>query len=301
MSAEQKSVVGLKDLYYALVSQDDADAYAAGSPAVFAPAVAASRKPKNAVKTQYADDGVFDVLTAEGETEIEVEVTNIPLSVLAIVLGKEYDAATGRMFDNAGATPPDVALGFRSMKSNGSYKYYWYLKGKFTMPDEEQASKGESPDPKTLKIKFTAIKTTYQFDLGSINDGVKSVVGDEDISGFSATGWFTTVQAPVAGSPDAFACTPSPEDGATDVAVTANVTLTFSNALAGGAEDGILLTKNDGTVKACAKSINAARTVVTLDPSTNMAAATDYLATLAGVIDIYGQELGDTVYTFTTA
>jgi hypothetical protein len=38
------------------VSQDDADAYAAGSPAVFAPAAAASRKPKNAVKTQHADD-----------------------------------------------------------------------------------------------------------------------------------------------------------------------------------------------------------------------------------------------------
>lgn len=301
MSATQKSVVGLRDLYYALVTQDDSDAYAAGAPAIFAPAVSASHKPKNASKTQYADDGVFDVLTSEGETEIELEVTNIPLDVLATVLGKEYDAATGRLFDNSGATPPDVALGFRSVKSNGSYKYFWYLKGKFSMPDEEQATKGESPDPKTIKIKFIGVKTTYQFDLGDINDGVKRVVGDEDISGFDATDWFTTVQVPVAGSPAAFTCTPNPADGATGVAVSANIVLTFSNPLAGNAENGIILTKVDGTVKACSRTLNAARTVVTLDPTTNMSAATQYLVIVPGVTDIYGQSLGDTVYDFTTA
>jgi phi13 family phage major tail protein len=301
MSATQKSVVGLRDLYYALVTQDDADAYAADVPAVFAPAVSASHKPKSEIKTQYADDGVFDVLTSEGETELELEVTGIPQDVLAVVLGKVYDGDTGRFFDYPGAIPPDVALGFRSLKSNGSYKYFWYLKGKFSMPEEEQATQADSPDPKTIKIKFVAIKTTYEFDLGDISAGVKRVMGDEDNTGFDETGWFTTVQVPVAGSPGAFTCTPSPEDGATGVAVTANVTLTFSNALAGGAENGILLTKDDGTVKACAKTINAARTVVTLDPSTNMSALTDYLVSLAGVTDIYGQELGDTVYNFTTA
>lgn len=301
MSDQQKSVVGLRDLYYALVTQDDVDAYAAGTPAIFAPAVAASHKPKNSSKIQYADDGAFDTLTAEGETEIELEVTNVPLSVLAEALGKEYDAATGRMFDNAGAVAPDVALGFRSKKSNGSYKYFWYLKGKFSQPDEEQATQGEAPEPKTLKIKYTAVKTVYAFDLGDINDGVKRVVGDEDIAGFSETGWFTSVQVPVAGSPAAFTCTPSPADGASAQSTSVAITLTFSNPLQSGMEDRVTLIRADTAAPiALTRSMNAARTVLTLGHSALTAAKT-YHIVLPALLDLYGQALAETVYDFATA
>ena len=140
---EYKSAVGLRDIYYALVTQDDASAYAAGTPAYFAPAMTASQAPATNSKTVYADDGPFEVAVNEGETKIDFEVTNIPMEVLAAVLGKVFDAATGRVFDNGG-TPPDVALSFRSLKSNGSYRYYQFLKGKFSAPIEEQASSTDS-------------------------------------------------------------------------------------------------------------------------------------------------------------
>ena len=299
-AAEYKSVVGLRDLYYALVTQDDASAYAAGTPAYLAPAMAANQTPASNSKTQYADDGPFDTMSSEGETKIDLEATAIPLSIQAILLGKVYDAATGRMFDNGG-TPPDVALSFRSKKSNGSYKYFQYLKGKFSAPGEEQASDTDTPDPKSTKITFTAVKTIYQFDLGDINDGAKRVLGDEDDANFSGTTWFSAVQVPVAGSPSALTCTPSPADGASAVVVSVNITLTFNNPLAGGEENGIILTTAAGAVKACARTINGARTVVTLDPTTNMAASTTYLVIVPGVTDIYGQTLADAVYDFATA
>jgi phi13 family phage major tail protein len=301
MTAEQKSVVGLRDLYYALVTQDDAGAYAAGTPVILAPAVAASHKPKNASKVQYADDGAFDTLVSEAETEIELEVTNVPLSVLATVLGKQYDAATGRMFDNSGAMPPDCAIGFRSIKSNGKYKYFWYLKGKFSMPDEEQATLADTPDPKTLKVKFTAVKTIHPYVMGSATDGVKRVVGDEDIAGFSGTTWFSNVQVPVVGSPGAFTCTPSPIDGATGQSTSVAITLTFSNALAGGMEDRITLTRVDTAAPiALTRSLNAARTVLTLGHAALTAAKT-YLITVPAVKDVYGQSLAETIYDFATA
>lgn len=298
--AERKSVLGLRDLYIALVTQDDASAYAAGSPQYFAPAVNASQAPTVNSKTQFADDQPFDVMTAEGETKIELEVTAIPLEMQALVLGKEYDATTGRMFDNGG-TPPDVALSFRAVKSNGSYVYFQYLKGKFSSPSQESATKTDSPDPKTTKITFTAVKTIYQFDLGDVNDGVKRVVGDEDATDFDGSTWFSAVQVPVVGTPDAFTCTPSPADAATGVVVSSNITLTFSNPLAGNAENGIILTSAAGVPVACARTLNAARTVVTLNPDGNLSAATDYLVVVAGVTDIYGQAFANTVYDFETA
>jgi phi13 family phage major tail protein len=298
---EYKSTLGLRDLYYALVTQDDASAYAADTPAYMAPLINANAAPASNSKTQYADDGPYDVMTAEGETKIDLETSGIPVAILAVLLGKTYDASTGRMFDNGG-TPPDVALSFRSVKSNGSYRYYQYLKGKFSAPGEEQATKTDTPDPKTAKITFTAVKTVHQFTLpGSITDGVKRVWGDQDTTGFSGTTWFSAVQVPVIGSPGSFTVTPSPADAATGVVVSVDITLTFSNALAAHSEDGIILTTAAGVPKACARTLNAARTVVTLNPTTDMAGTTDYLVIVPGVVDIYGQTLADTVVNFTTA
>jgi len=300
---EFKSNVGLRDVYYALVTQDDASAYAAGTPVYMAPAMTAAVAPATNSKTQYADDGPFDTMSNEGETKIDFEVTQIPMKTRAILLGKVFDDATGRLLDNGG-TPPDIALSFRSQKSNGKYHYVQYLKGKFTPPSKELGSKTDTPDPKATKISFTAIKTMYQWDLigdASLMDGSKGVEGDEDTTNFDGSDWFDAVQVPSAGAPSALTLTPSPADAATGVVVSANITLTFSNPLGSGAENGIILTTAAGVPKACSRTINAGRTVVTLDPTTNLAGATDYLLIVPGVIDVHGQALADTVVNFTTA
>src|SRR3990172_4982823 len=275
MTVNNKSFVGVDKIYYALVSQDDASAYAAGTPAVFAPAMNIAQAPKSNSKTQYADNQPFDAMNSEGETEVDVEITGLPLDVHAVITGRVYDIATGRFFDNGG-TPPDIALGFRAKKSGGAYRYYWFLKGKFGPPSEEQASESDTPDPKSQKMKFTAVRTVHQFVLsGSVTDSVKRNVGETSDTNFSATTWFDDVQVPVAGSPSALTCTPSPADAATGVAVSVSPTLTFNNALRTGVT-GISLVEVDGTVIASAITINAANTVVTINPTSNLDALTQY-------------------------
>jgi hypothetical protein len=44
-SGEYKSVVGIDQIYYALVSQDNASGYEAGTPAILAPAVKIPAEP----------------------------------------------------------------------------------------------------------------------------------------------------------------------------------------------------------------------------------------------------------------
>lgn len=301
-SGEYKSAVGLRNLYIAEVTQDDQDAYAAGTPEYLAPAITAGRDTTVNTKTQYADDQAFDAMTAEGETKISLDVTNLPGSIRARLLGGVYDAATGRVFGNGG-TAPYFALSFCSLKSNGSYYYGQYLKGRFSQGGDELATKTDTPEPKPKKMVYTAIKTVHQFVLSDdITDGSKFVDGDEDDTNFDGSTWFGAVQVPVKGTPAAFTLTASPVDGATGVAVTADVVLTFSNALAGNVENGILLVRADTAAPvAVAKSIDAARKVVTLNPSSNLTAAKQYLVMLSGIRDIYGQALADTVVDFTTA
>ena len=300
IAGEYKPSVGLRDLYYALVTQDDASAYAAGTPAYLAPAVTANLAPAVNTETIYADDGPFENIVSEGATEIEMEVTEIPLQQLAQITGVVYDPTTGAMLDNGG-TPPEVALGFRAKKSNGSYKYYWFLKGKFTKPSEEKQSDSDTPNPKMAKLKFTALKTVYQWTMDTTVDGVKRVVVDEDVPGTTVVAdWFDNVVVPAYGGAAALTLTASPLDNATGVVVSVSPTLTFNNALATGVS-GVLLTKADGTVVASAITIDAARKVITINPDSNMSASTVHLISIAGATDIYGQTYANTVISFTTA
>ena len=132
-SGEYRSQIGLDSVYVAEVTLDDSSGYTAGTPVYFAPALEAKIEPTVNAETQYADDAAYDAMVSEGETKLTFNVTNIPLETLALITGKVFDAASGRLWDN-NATPPYMALGFRSLKSNGSYRYYWFLKGRFNVP-----------------------------------------------------------------------------------------------------------------------------------------------------------------------
>ena len=302
-SGEYKSVVGIDQVYYALVTQDDADGYTAGTPAKLAPAMNMSAEPNTSLETQYADNQPFDVMSGEGETKITFDATGIPAQVLATLLGKQFDAATGRIFDAGGsAVPPDVALGFRSKKSNGSYRYFWYLKGKFSAPKEEAATQKEKMDPKPAQLMYTAVNTIETFDLGDggSEKSVKRVWGDEDTTNFSETGWFSQVQTPSTTAPDALALSSStPTDDDTDVSISADQALTFNNALTDASVNSIVLIDlSDGSVVACAVSLNATKKIITVNPTANLSNSQEYHLVYA-VTDIYGQTLNGNV-SFTT-
>lgn len=61
---EYKSVIGLDQIYFALVTADTAAAYTAGTPAVLAPAAEISMKPVSSQETQYADNQAYDVFAS---------------------------------------------------------------------------------------------------------------------------------------------------------------------------------------------------------------------------------------------
>lgn len=306
MTEKQYSVVGVDNVYYALVTQDDDSNYVAGTPAKLTQAMEIKSTPTVSSETQFADNTAHDIVSAEGPTELELMAPNIAEETLAELLGAVYDTATGRIFDDADPSQaPYFALGYRFKKRNGKYRYRWYLKCQAQKPAEEGVSESDKVNLKTATLKVTAVKTTYKFDLlgdASRMAGVKRVHGDEDLPDFSATSWFSAVQTPVAGSPASFTVSTVPADAATGVAVTADVVVTFSNALAGGREAGITLVNADTFAPvAVARSINSTRKVVTLNPSSNLGASTDYIVVIHDVVDIHGQALTDTVVNFTTA
>jgi len=294
---EYRSVVGLDSLYVAEVTADSAAAYTADTPEYLAPAAEASHKPSVSSEPQYADNQTFDVMSAEGETVIELSLTGVPNEMLAKISGETFDAASGRVFDSGNAEPPYFALMFRADKSGGGKRYYSYLKGRFEKPAEEAATKADKVSPKMTKLIYHAIGTKYQFGLSK---SFKRVFGDTDTTSFSATGWFSQVQTPVVVAPSALALSSAdPADGASGVATSETPVLTFNNALINNAIYMVTLAKADGTVAAVTAALDATKKIMTITPGSALSASTTYLLSYA-VEDIYGQHLSGVV-NFATA
>lgn len=89
-----------------------------------------------------------------------------------------------------------------------------------------------------------------------------------------------------------------PDDEATDVAVGANIVMTFNNKID---KESIIITSEVGGIVAGSKTWDATGKILTFNPTANLDASTVYIVTLGGVVDIYGQALTATVKNFTTA
>jgi hypothetical protein len=93
----------------------------------------------------------------------------------------------------------------------------------------------------------------------------------------------------------------APGAGATVVALTANVTATFSEPVSGVSTGTLMLKSAAGTAIAAAVTYNATTRVATLDPTSSLAADTKYTATVSsGVTDAAGNPLLSTSWTFLT-
>ena len=291
--------IGLDSFHYAPLLTDSTVACSYDTPVAISGLVTADVKANGSIETQYADDGPAVNAPSIGRQEIDIEFTNLPLSLRALLLGQTI--TSGVVGEKSDDTPLDVAIGFRSLKSNGKYRYVWYLKGNFTIPDDKYKTKEEKTNFNTQVMKFVGLRRDY--------DGLYKFAVDEDDPAVPAsiiTNWFNAVPVAIA-EPAALTLATVPVDAAQAVAVGDSITFTYNNALRDSqlTDDYFYLVKAaDGTKVEAALSINAASKVVTLDPNANLTAATEYIAIASGLVtDIYGQKLaaGTTIVNFKTA
>lgn len=170
------ATIGLRDVHYALLVSDPIT----GTPVYDAPvkiigAITANINPNASSGTLFYDDGPSDTAATMGEISLELNLADIPLEVQAVWLGHEY---IGGILKRKGSdTPPWLAIGFRTLKSNGAYRYMWLNKGKFSIPEEEYQTKGDSIEFATPTITGAFVKRD--------NDDEWERTSDEDAPGFN--------------------------------------------------------------------------------------------------------------------
>lgn len=179
--------VGLRDLHYAILASDEVGGVGYAAPVAITGAITANVNPNSAIATLFADDGPMEVASQLGNIELELNVADIPLNIQAVLLG--HDITDGIMKSIATSSPPWVAIGFKSLKSNGKYRYLWLYKGKFREPELPH-------ETKTDTVSFQTSTMMGQF-CKRDNDDAWKVQADEDEDDYEATtgtNWFVAVQ-----------------------------------------------------------------------------------------------------------
>ena len=292
--------IGAENLTLAKVLSDTAG----GSTTYDTPVAITKKLMKIAVKNEanmdpvYADDQTVDMVYDDGDVTIEIDITDLTEDEKALIFGQTMSGGV-RSPNSLTDVRPYFCVSWKSKKRDLTYKYYKVLKVMFKEPDEEFETKKEKTAAQTDKITGTGIQR--------LSDGLRKRIADASSSTWVAgtgTGWFTTGDI----SPDTTPPTISsvvPAANATGVAVSAVVVWTFSEAIlaAYATTANFLLTTAAGVAVAGAVSINAANTIVTFTPTSNMSASTVHIATVtANVRDKSNNALAaNSVTKFTTA
>ena len=173
------STIGLKNVVIAPLTTDTAEGHSYGDLQLVAGAIEASVTPDNTdPDILYADDVEFDTLYADPETSFKLKMADIPLAIQEMLFANTIDD-NGVLIRTAQDKPPYFAVGFKSEKSNGKFRYVWLYTVRAKPLTENFATKeGNTINRQNPEIEFTAIKRTH--------DGRYQAVADEGEGGFDA-------------------------------------------------------------------------------------------------------------------
>ena len=172
------STVGLKNMVLAPLTVDTEAAVTYGALQLVAGAIEAAITPENTdPEIQYADDIEFDVLYPDPELSFKTKMADIPLAIQETIFGNSIDD-NGVLVRAAVDKPPYYAVGFKSEKSNGKYRFVWLYKVRAKPVTETYATKeGGTVTRQTGEVEWTAIKRTH--------DGLYQAIADEGENGFT--------------------------------------------------------------------------------------------------------------------
>ena len=173
------STVGLKNMVIAPLTVDTEETLTYGALQLVAGAIESSITPQNAdPDVQYFDDQEGDVLYPDPELSFKTKLADLPLIIQEMIFANKIDD-NGVLIRSSTDKPPYFAVGFKSEKSSGAFRYVWLYKVRAKPVTETyQTKEGDTVTRQTGSVEFTAIKRTH--------DGRYQAVADEGENSFTA-------------------------------------------------------------------------------------------------------------------
>lgn len=157
--------IGCDQLHYALLTADTNEQLTFGTPVAMPGVMTLGITANTDSQTAFYDDGPGEVATSLGSIEVTIEKNALSASEKNVLLGHQLDT-NGAVIYGAEDIPPFVALGFRNLRTDGTYRYVWLLKGKFQEPEDSSSTKGDSIEFQNESISASFVKVNKSFQVG---------------------------------------------------------------------------------------------------------------------------------------
>lgn len=284
--------IGVDMLYYAKVVSDTKEGTIYSAPVWLQNVNNISYNPNTQTASYDADDGTCVSYSADGDVQTTIQVANLLPENYADLLGLQIDA-NGMVIEGEADNAPEVAVGFRSQKANGQYRFVWVLKGKFSKQQEDYTTKGSAGITfQPASIMHTGLKR--------VSDGERRHILDSDAPGQTLSlaqlsdpekGWFSSPNFTVAGYQGS--ATPVSDLVATDGTEAGQITLAWT-AAAGASNVAIQVSQGSDWVTVDNKTASDAAATIT-----GLQAGEEYLVRLyvtggskAGISNVSGAKAG---------
>ena len=178
--------IGVDKLHYAICTDGASETW--GTPEALKGVISVNINPNASQETLFADDGPYETAATIGNIEVEINKAQLTLEERAVLLGHTY--ANGKLVSKSTDVPPFVAIGFRTLKSNGNYRYVWLYKGKFQDLEDQNETKGDSVNFQTDTINGQFLQTN--------KDQAWKIEADQDDPDAASdiAAWFNAVVEP---------------------------------------------------------------------------------------------------------
>lgn len=181
-----------RDVYVALITQNDEKGYVAGTPVKLARAIKGTFNDKRSSEQEFSDDNVEDTTQTYEGTEVEIEVNTLAPQELALIFGHNF--ANGFLVKSKDDIAPELAIGFRAKRKNGKYEFRWYYCGSFAQGYEE-SFETEGKETKTQTATAKGSFYARQKDGEYVICVDESNIAAEDADAAAAIkDWFAKVQ-----------------------------------------------------------------------------------------------------------
>ena len=190
------ATIGLDRLFYSKITEAEDGGETYGTPVSLAKAISAELSIELAEAVLYADDGAAEVIKDFKSGKLTLGVDDIGVTAAQDLIGAAADT-NGVLISASENIGAPVAIGFRALKSDGKYRYFWLYRVKFGIPATNLQTKGDSITFQTPTIEGTVMRRN-KLDGQSHHPWKAEVTeGGAGVSADTITGWFGELYEPV--------------------------------------------------------------------------------------------------------
>lgn len=186
---------GFKDVYIAEILEDTGTSYKTETPEKLFKAISGKSKLSTNTDNIYLDDTLDEIEQSFKEGTLEIEGDNLSPAMLEKIYG--HKSVKGMTIKNENDTANNIAVGYRSKNSDGTYQFYWWYKVNFAGDEEydfEQIAEKSKRQP--VKLKGTIMPRKLDGNTGvDVNEGYLTQ-SDTDAQTIIKS-WFGKVQEPL--------------------------------------------------------------------------------------------------------